>query len=488
MVHRRRGMALVAGLVVAACGGEPTSGGTRPTTILALRDTIQTLTVTDHPSIVVRVLAQDGQPAAGVSVRFSPSPHSGSVSTADVQTNGSGLAQTVWTIDSVAGVNQLVASVANLPSVRFRVTGTAGPAVVLRIKVQPGRAVNGFVLGDQPLVAAADRFGNTVSSLQLPVTATLTGAGTLVGATATMAGGEAHFTDLLVAGPAGPQTLEFRAPGLPPQTSVRFQLLASQRSLVDRPDDVSGPLVHVIYAVPRGASDRALDTTGLLAISVASFQAWMSQTGLVLRMDNFGGNLDMSFFPLARTDAEILAAGNPVNDIVRELQAAGWLNLNRTYAVYYDGGSGAAACGHAAQGVAVMYLRSCNVRLVASPAEPPGYWEFGMLHDLFHALGAVSPSAPHYQVAYPGHVSEPNDLMYSGPGPWQLDSVRVDIDGDDYFGPLVPPSAVNVKVSSFLTQAPPTARGALAWHYLAAPRASSFPPPHPPAVPALQRP
>ena len=145
---------------------------------------------------------------------------------------------------------------------------------------------------------------------------------------------------------------------------------------------------------------------------------------------------------------------------------AGLIRTNKVYAVYYDGGSmwacGAAAWPPLVPGkVAAMYLKgtppdaSCVRPFVESPDVFPGYWEFAMLHDLLHTFGIVDPDAPNHVAAIPGHVPEPNDLMYSGPTPWVIDgSTAIDVGGDDYFGPSVSRGLVHLSNSPYLRRAP----------------------------------
>ena len=51
--------------------------------------------------------------------------------------------------------------------------------------------------------------------------------------------------------------------------------LALPRATTDRPDDASGPQVHVVYAIPLGGEDRQLDVNGVLAGSVNSWNTWL---------------------------------------------------------------------------------------------------------------------------------------------------------------------------------------------------------------------
>ena len=60
-----------------------------------------------------------------------------------------------------------------------------------------------------------------------------------------------------------------------------------------------------------------------------------------------------------------------------------------------------------------------------------------MLHEVFHALDAVSPCAPNYlrqsQGLLKGHVfDDPNDLMYGGDELGIM--ISLDEDRNDYFG------------------------------------------------------
>src|SRR5262249_53718413 len=138
------------------------------------------------------------------------------------------------------------------------------------------------------------------------------------------------------------------------------------RSTSDRPDDFQGPQVHVLYVVPSDGVDRALDTDGTIAASVANFQGWLrGQTGgRALRVDTFQGEVDVSFARLGLTDAELAAKGLSLRDTIEQsLVADGFDAPGKLYAVYYDG-SDTAACGGGAWPpalvgtVAAVYMRA----------------------------------------------------------------------------------------------------------------------------------
>jgi hypothetical protein len=60
--------------------------------------------------------------------------------------------------------------------------------------------------------------------------------------------------------------------------------------------------------------------------------------------------------------------------------------------------------------------------------------EIGLLHEIFHTLGAAAECAPHHFER--GHVSGSNkDLLYRGAEYWDVGpNTLLDIDKDDYWG------------------------------------------------------
>lgn len=226
---------------------------------------------------------------------------------------------------------------------------------------------------------------------------------------------------------------------------VISQAQAGQRSAVDQPDDLLDYQIHVMYVLPSDGVDEQLDTNGQIAISVAAFQNWLAgqSGGQRLRLDTYQGKLDITFFRLAQTDGIMAQNGVFVRDAIeRALHQAGFNNPKKIYAVYYGGN--APTCGGSAWppsligNVAAEYLKgtppgapACSTNLVGASASQPGYFEYAMLHEIFHTLGAVAMCAPNFTQR--GHVSDGNtDLMYAGDQPWNPSVL--DIGHDDYFG------------------------------------------------------
>jgi len=240
---------------------------------------------------------------------------------------------------------------------------------------------------------------------------------------------------------------------------------ALPRSTTDRPDDQAGSQIHFLYVVPSDGVDRALDTKGKIGTSVAAFARWLEKQsgGFSLRLDRFQGDLDVTFYRLSRTDAEIASHGDFVRDeIQRDLNAAGFNQSGKLYAIYYDGRS-PTRCGGGSWppdlpgNVVALYLHGeppgappCISNPLASSRFSPGYLEFSMIHEIFHGLGAAARCAPHH--TREGHVSDdPRDLMYAGDQPWQPS--LLDINRDDYFSrppAHLPAGCLDLRDSPFL--------------------------------------
>ena len=220
------------------------------------------------------------------------------------------------------------------------------------------------------------------------------------------------------------------------------------RATADRPDEVTGPQFHVVYAVPADGEDRHLDENGTIEGSVSSFQRWLAGEtgGKAFRIDTYQRALDVTFVRLSKTDGELVGRDRFVREGVEEqLGTMGFTAQNKIYAVYYDGShsytSADAFWPPALQGTVVaVYLRGlpnyqypCVSNRFAGATEAPQYFEYVMVHEFMHALGFAPACAPHHHRA--GHVTSPNnDLMWAGDvGYWEF-PLKLDVGRDDYYG------------------------------------------------------
>jgi len=221
---------------------------------------------------------------------------------------------------------------------------------------------------------------------------------------------------------------------------------AGLRSTLDRPDDSNLPQVHLIYMIPANGTDRGLDTNGSIRTAVESISNWFTQEsgGLKLRWDTYGGDLDITFHRLSASEQLITAFGAFVRDLLEaSLRSEGLIRPNKQYIAISDGGS-TYACGGGAwppvlEGVvSALYLNGtppgatpCNSNTLGASATSPQYFEFAMIHELFHSFGLTAVCSPNHHLS--GHVSDAtNDLMWSGNAPW-LFPAKLDIGRDDYF-------------------------------------------------------
>lgn len=237
-----------------------------------------------------------------------------------------------------------------------------------------------------------------------------------------------------------------------------------ERTVTDRPDDLSGYQVQVLYVLPADGVDESLDTNGTIETSVAAFQNWLAEFsgGQNLRLDTYQGQLDIVFVRLRQTNAQLATQGLYIRDAIEaELMTLGFHHPQKIYAVYY-GGTAKDVCGGGAWPteiigrVGAIYLKGkygdpnipdCGSISLAADANSPGYFEFAILHELFHTLGAVQPCAANHTER--GHTSDDaDDLMYTGDEPWGYSAL--DTGNDDYFG-HENPACYDLQDSVFLT-------------------------------------
>ena len=87
------------------------------------------------------------------------------------------------------------------------------------------------------------------------------------------------------------------------------------RSLVDRPDDLAGYQIRLIYVVPADVKDRNLDTDGTVAKWIEQVRKVSRvQTGLTPRFDTFQNKFDIGFLKSKYTIAQL--AGKSTLDAI----------------------------------------------------------------------------------------------------------------------------------------------------------------------------
>jgi hypothetical protein len=227
------------------------------------------------------------------------------------------------------------------------------------------------------------------------------------------------------------------------------------RSTRDRPDDISGPQIHFIYAVPSDWEDRNRDRFGEVERSAGAIQNWLQeQTGQRLRVDTYEGRVDVSFLRVSFTHQDGDGFGaNLVTHLRRGLAPLG-LRGDKLPVFYYEGSS-IGVCGSASYegGGAVYVGPGCSDAELGIDEETASTYEVVMVHELFHMFGAVASCAPNYIEG--AHVDDvENDLMFAGVDRQPRGGeTLVDVGRDDYYG-HGRPDCIDVARSRFLETAP----------------------------------
>jgi hypothetical protein len=164
---RRAAIAAVAALgALGACSNDNTSPTkTPPTNIAALTDLSRTATVGSAiaGAIVVKVTDVAGHPVENAAVALAVTLGNGSTNPRVALTDAAGQATAAWTLGTIAGPNEVTASVSGLAAqVQFEATGTAGAVDSIAMTPLSARLVVGT---DTTRVVAQslDLFGNVAT-------------------------------------------------------------------------------------------------------------------------------------------------------------------------------------------------------------------------------------------------------------------------------------------------------------------------------------
>lgn len=146
------------------------SAGT-PTQALKSAGDAQTAPVHTAPATrpAVQVKDQYGNPVESTTVTFAVTAGNGQITGATVKTDAAGIATVgSWTLDTVAKVDTLTATVAALPTAIFTATATPGPAAVIARRGPSGQVDTiGASLPIPDSVRVTDVYGNAVAGVSI---------------------------------------------------------------------------------------------------------------------------------------------------------------------------------------------------------------------------------------------------------------------------------------------------------------------------------
>ncbi len=200
---------------------------------------------------------------------------------------------------------------------------------------------------------------------------------------------------------------------VPARTAATWCGTPTQADLA--PNAVAGSPVHWVYAIPSDGPDRFSSYGSLMQGDAESIDAWWrGQDPLRTPRNDLapfscGSQLDLTLFRLTQSSSQLSSVDARFNAITSSLMMRGFGSRHTKYLVYYDGPVEPDICGQGGSsssglGFAVVYVQAC-------PGVP---WNTTAAHELLHALGAVSSSAPN-NCPEPddGHTCDnPYDLMY----------------------------------------------------------------------------
>ena len=166
-----------------------------------------------------------------------------------------------------------------------------------------------------------------------------------------------------------------------------------ERSLIDRPDEVTGYQIHLIYVVTKDSSDEQRDLNGQIDTWVKDSQIWLQKNlGHQLIFDTYQGQVDVTFMQSKYSTAQLCNSNcNALEKLAAEVQAqdpklsAGktlYFNLSELLSPTYCGWAnyfGNLALGFS-KGSTCNWAESISYTGLAQPAKT-------MIHELFHSFG-----------------------------------------------------------------------------------------------------
>jgi hypothetical protein len=212
----------------------------------------------------------------------------------------------------------------------------------------------------------------------------------------------------------------------------------TDQTAADRPDAVTGPQVHVVYAYPADGTNAFPALANELAGDAEAADAWWrgQDPAREPRFDLAAfpacTSLDIGVVQLPLTAAQLLPTSGRYSAIFRSVPR---LDRWKKLVVYYDGpiedtslcGTGGGSPQTAADSLAIVYLQS-------TCTSTPSLRAAVLTHELTHSLGAPDGREPHGCPGDAGHVCDsPNDLMYPYLSVDAFDQLVLDVGRDDYY-------------------------------------------------------
>lgn len=214
-------------------------------------------------SLVVRTLASDDVPVAGVIVNFAVASGGGSVSTVTDTSDINGNVSTKWTLGAALDAQTITATAAGLSGSPLTIGATAVPSTPTRLEIvsQPSVGVAGAALTPAIVVRARDAFGNIATTFTGAVSIAITGAQPppLGGTAVRAAQAGAVFNDLSI-NVAGSYQLAVASGTLVSDTTAAIGITAAPASVLAFVAQPTATVAGASFVPP--VTVRALDAFG----------------------------------------------------------------------------------------------------------------------------------------------------------------------------------------------------------------------------------
>ncbi|OGL24664.1 hypothetical protein A3A68_00855 [Candidatus Saccharibacteria bacterium RIFCSPLOWO2_01_FULL_48_13] len=218
-----------------------------------------------------------------------------------------------------------------------------------------------------------------------------------------------------------------------------------ERSYVDRPDEVSGPQVHIVVVKLAGGPDTQMDIDGTLERDLQNSLDWQAGDGrgdgLSLRLDTYQGRPDITYFQSAYSSDQLKYPTNAPSLIGNELYAAGNISDPSRKKLLGIVVGDFLPCGVAnwppnfpGNTALVSAKQECSLFSTGNEFRQRHKTYF---HEIAHTVGAVSIKAPNSDGN--AHSKETNDVMGSTPNPGaDGQNYRFDVNHDDWWYDALP--------------------------------------------------
>jgi len=251
---------------------------------------------------------------------------------------------------------------------------------------------------------------------------------------------------LAAASPAAASTRTVAYP--PPDTPWSSADYDGKQFGADQADTTTLPTIHAVYLYPSDAPNRFASFAAMFQRDARRGSAQLqSALGYGFRWDD---RVDATGRRLL--DVTVLRSGYNLKklsgssqfSLARSEVAAKLANPNKKYMIWLDAPSSYCGQSDTVSGTTRTASNAANGRTYTlvyryyDAANAQGGFCAPILHELFHSMGAVSPSAPHYTAG--AHcVDNANDILCNGSSAIPFDSslggAYVDYRNDDYWDP-----------------------------------------------------